>query len=143
MEMRIKKSMDTGAAVAILEDLVRSFKDGTVCIQSGGEFVTLKPAGNIEVQIEAAEKKGRQKLVIEMGWREVVSKNGAEDILKISAKEPEITDEDVKAETEKIVTAADRIISEAVAAAGASAAEALKEADSVIETKDDAVYQNM
>jgi amphi-Trp domain-containing protein len=140
MEMRIKKSMDTGAAVAILEDLVRSFKDGTVCIQSGGEFVTLKPAGNIEVQIEAAEKKGKQKLVIEMGWREVVSKNGAEDILKISAKEPEIKEEDAKANSEEI---AGSIIAEAVSAAGAVAAEAVKEAADEIETKNEDVYQNM
>lgn len=141
--MKIKTNLDTDAAAAILEDLVRSFKDGTVCIQSGKEFVTLKPAGNIEVEIGAAEKKGKQKLVIEMGWREAVPKAEAENILKISAKEPEITAEDVKADSGGIAAGADSIIAEAVAAAGAVAAEAVKEADSETETKDEDVYQNM
>jgi hypothetical protein len=75
-----------------------------------------------------------------MGWREVVSKNGAEDILKISAKEPEIKEEDAKANSEEI---AGSIIAEAVSAAGAVAAEAVKEAADEIETKNEDVYQNM
>jgi amphi-Trp domain-containing protein len=90
-EVKVKGTMDVKAVAAILEDMVRSFKEGTVCIESGKEFVTLKPAGNIDLEVEAAEKKGKQKLVIEMGWREPVPEPEAEEtVFKISSKEPEI-----------------------------------------------------
>jgi amphi-Trp domain-containing protein len=90
-EVKIKRSMEAEALADVLDDLVKSFREGTVCVEQGGEFVTLKPGGRIEVEMEAGQKKGKQKLSVELSWRQVdVQEEEAADF-KISSQEPEMT----------------------------------------------------
>ncbi len=85
----VKGTMDFNSVVSFLEDVVKSFKEGKVVVQRGEEFVTLTPAENMEVEVEAAEKKGKQKLSIELEWRAEVELAGAVPF-KVSADEPEL-----------------------------------------------------
>lgn len=85
----VKGTMDYEAVVAFLDDFVASFKKKTVCVQRGEEFVTLTPGEQVEVEIEAQEKKGKQKLSMEFTWRSEVPLEG-DMSFKVSATEPEI-----------------------------------------------------
>lgn len=58
--MVVKGMMDYESVVNFLEDFLKSFKEKTVCVQRGDDFVTLKPADNMDVEIEASVKKGKQ-----------------------------------------------------------------------------------
>lgn len=94
----VKGTMDFPSMVAFLEDLVGCFKEKTICIQRGDEFITLKPAENIEMEIEAKQKKGKEKLVLELSWREELpqlDEEEAEAPFRVSAKEPELPPCDV------------------------------------------------
>ncbi|MBI4667187.1 MAG: amphi-Trp domain-containing protein [Nitrospinae bacterium] len=94
-EVEVKGNMDLKTAIGHLEELVASFKAGTVCIQNGSEFVTLKPKPAVTFEMEASRKKGKEKLSLEIGW--MIEKMPVEEnpSLKISSKEPE----QVKVET--------------------------------------------
>jgi amphi-Trp domain-containing protein len=87
-EVTIKYKLETDAVAAMLSDLANSFKEGKVVIQKGVSFVTLRPAGVIEVEIEAVEKKGKQKIEIQLDWEEDILLDAAEAGIKISAEEP-------------------------------------------------------
>ncbi len=89
-EVKIKRKMTAEAMVGILSDFVESFRQGTVCVQNGEEFVTLTPAGQIEMSMKAAEKKGKQKLEIEMSWEEVIPEAEGTGDFKITPEEPEL-----------------------------------------------------
>ncbi len=84
----IKGSMDYASVVAFLEDVVRSFKEKKVCVQRGEEFVTLTPGESIDLEVEATQKKGKQKLCIELNWREELHVE-SDMPFKVSACEPE------------------------------------------------------
>lgn len=89
-EVKVKGNLNAKDLATMIEDLVKSLKEGTVCIESGENFVTLKPGDSIDFELEAVQKKGKEKLVLEMGWRQAVpEEESAESILKISSKEPE------------------------------------------------------
>ncbi len=105
-EMKIKKEMTVETVNEVLQDLVSSFKKGTVCIQEGERFVTLKPGGSIEFEMEAAEKKGKQKLDISLTWRETVPEEKEERTFRISCEEPKIETPDYAPGTEPETTEA-------------------------------------
>jgi len=84
----LKGSMDPQSLAQLLEDMAKSIKAGTVCLQKGGEFVTLKTSGPMDFTIEAAVKKGKQKLEIAVKWEERAEM--APDEITISAVEPEL-----------------------------------------------------
>lgn len=88
-EIKIKQVMDAEALSGMLEDLVRSFREGTVVLESGDEFVTLKPGRQIDLEIEAGHKKGKQKISLEMAWRTDAPEVAA-STLKISSTVPEM-----------------------------------------------------
>ena len=67
-EISLKSGFDYAGAVKFLEDLLASFKQRSVVLIQGPEHVALKPGDFVDVEIEAREKKGRQKLSIEMSW---------------------------------------------------------------------------
>lgn len=91
-EVKLKRKMEAEAVGALLTDLVNAFKQGTVCVQEGAGFVTLKPAGEINVEIVAGEKKGKQKIEIELAWEEPPAVADVEELpVRITAEEPEFT----------------------------------------------------
>lgn len=87
-ELTIKKNATASEVVNILTDLAKTFKEGKVCIESGKKNIVLKPSGDIYVEIEAEVKKDKEKLSIEMSWRQVEQQKEAESSLKISSTEP-------------------------------------------------------
>ena len=96
-EVNVKCKMETEAVANLLSDMVNSFREGKVVIQKGSSFVTLKPVGQIEVELEAAEKKGKQKIEIHLSWKEEILLEQKEDEFRISGDEP-CLEEEVPAE---------------------------------------------
>lgn len=89
-EVQIKCKLESDAVAKMLLDLAKSFKEGKAVIQKGASFVTLRPAGVIEVEIEAVEKKGKQKIEIKLDWEEEILLDAAETKIKISAEDPSL-----------------------------------------------------
>jgi len=87
-EVNVKCKMEADAVANLLSDMVNSFREGKVVIQKGSSFVTLKPVGRIEVELEAAEKKGKQKIEIQLSWKEEILLELKEDEIRISGDEP-------------------------------------------------------
>jgi amphi-Trp domain-containing protein len=87
-EVNVKCKMEADAVADMLSDMVKSFREGKVVIQKGSSFVTLKPVGQIEVELEAAEKKGKQKIEIQLTWKEEILMEQKEDEFRISGDEP-------------------------------------------------------
>ncbi len=96
-EVNVKCKMEAEAVANLLSDMVKNFREGKVVIQKGSSFVTLKPVGQIEVELEAAEKKGKQKIEIQLSWKEEILPEQTEDEFRISGDEPCI-DEGIQAE---------------------------------------------
>lgn len=87
--LSLKGTMDPQSLAQILEDMAKSIKAGTLCLQKGVEFVTLKPCGSMDFTIEAGVKKGKQKLEISVKWEEPAELSTPEEIT-ISDVEPEL-----------------------------------------------------
>jgi len=87
----LKGAMDQTSLAQLLEDVAKGVRAGTVCLRKAAEYVTLKPAGNLEFEIEAAIKKGKQKLEIAVKW-ESLPEIAAPGDITISAEEPEVPD---------------------------------------------------
>lgn len=89
-EVKIKQTMKLGTVIDILKDLAKSFDEGTVCFEKGKEFVTLRPGKVIDVEIEAELKKDKQKLSVELCWRQLETEKEDAHGIRISSREPEM-----------------------------------------------------
>ncbi|MBU2646640.1 MAG: amphi-Trp domain-containing protein [bacterium] len=75
-------------ALAYLEEMIMHLKEGKAVLQHEDEFVTLKPSGNVTLEVEASAKKGKESLILELKWHQESEPKLKTD-LKISAEEPE------------------------------------------------------
>jgi amphi-Trp domain-containing protein len=90
-EIRVKKNLEIEAVALVLEKLVESLRTGTVCVESENEFVTLSPAGVLDLELSASQKKNKGKLVLELNWRNVVGSDHVQSVFNISSIEPELS----------------------------------------------------
>ncbi len=92
-EVSMEGMMELSAAVSYLEGLVKSLKEGKVVVQKGDEFVELTPEKNVYLEIEAKQKKEKEKITVELFWgkkeEEKPEEEEAVPELKISSKAPE------------------------------------------------------
>ncbi|MCA9482928.1 MAG: amphi-Trp domain-containing protein [Nitrospina sp.] len=85
-EVSLKAKFEQSKVISYLEDLIKSMKEGTICVQQGTDIVTLKPSNYIEVELEASIKKSKERLSLELSWR--ADKEEEEPEFSISATEP-------------------------------------------------------
>lgn len=88
-EVSMKGVMSLDQVINYLEALVTSIKNGKLVVQHGNEYVALSPSGELFVEVEAEEKKGKEKFNLELSWRKEI-KVTKDTELKISSTEPEI-----------------------------------------------------
>ncbi|MCJ2164396.1 MULTISPECIES: amphi-Trp domain-containing protein [unclassified Pseudodesulfovibrio] len=79
----VTKTLEYEDAVAYLEALTKSFKSGTIVIESGEDHVVMKPSGQVSIKVEAKTKKDKQKIGFEIAWNDADAAD-----LKISDREP-------------------------------------------------------
>lgn len=97
-ELSIKHELSAEETVNLFNEIAKSISEGTISIEYGEKQITLKPGCCFDVSIEAAQKKGKQKLNIELSWKEGEQVCSCKPVLKISSQEP-IVEEPVE-ETE-------------------------------------------
>src|SRR3989339_937583 len=82
-----KCALSKDQAIAYLEALAASLKKNQICVEAGDEYVVLEAAENMELEVNAAQKKGKEKIMLELSWTQpMVLEN--EEQLKISSKVP-------------------------------------------------------
>jgi amphi-Trp domain-containing protein len=82
-KISVKKVLEYKDAVSYIEDLARSFRSGTIVLESGEEHVVMKPSAQVAIKVEAKAKKDKQKISFELSWTEA-----APDDLKIGDTRP-------------------------------------------------------
>ncbi len=104
----INERMESDEIINFLEDLVESLRAGTVCIQHGDDLVTLKPGCHVGLELEAAVKKGKEKLSLEMSWLALEEEEkkefrilSSEPVLEEEVDEDEEDDEEEEGEEEE------------------------------------------
>lgn len=67
-EIKVKTDMKLQKLGKYLEDLVACLRVGTVCVVKGEDFVTLKPADSVKLELEAESRKGKETLTLSVSW---------------------------------------------------------------------------
>ena len=93
-KIAVKASLDLNQTIGYLEEVINCLREGTLCVQKADDFVTLKPQNDIMLTIEAAQKKDKESLEIEMRWRTETNPAPISEVF-ISDTEPEIEAEAV------------------------------------------------
>jgi amphi-Trp domain-containing protein len=83
-KISVKKVLEYKDAVSYIEDLAKSFRSGTIVLESGEEHVVMKPSAQVAVKVEAKTKKDKQKISFELSWSETEAAD-----LKIGDARPE------------------------------------------------------
>lgn len=79
-EVHFEGTMSIDRVLAYLDELVASFRTGTVRVEKGHDAVVLTPAEVIDLDVKAKIKKDKQSLQLELSW--------ATDALKIGERHP-------------------------------------------------------
>jgi amphi-Trp domain-containing protein len=88
-EISYKGRVEPGLVVTYLEELLKGLRAGTLYVQSGDDYVSLKPTKIVDIEVEAVEKKEKAKFTLELSWE--TEPAGAEQAeLKILSTEPKI-----------------------------------------------------
>lgn len=87
-EIGYKATVDLKQAIAWLEDLVKALREKTIHIENGDRALTLKPEEPVMLELEAAQKEGKEKLAFEFAWRRPMAPAESMGELKFLAKEP-------------------------------------------------------
>ena len=102
-KVSIEKKLGTQEAVAFLQDLVTSLKNGKTVVEKGEKFVSLTPSDTIKLEIDASQKSEKGKIKFKLAWKnekvEEPKEEKPEKKIAISSIEPEVTEEDEEAET--------------------------------------------
>lgn len=95
--IEIKGVLEKNSVIAFMEDVIAGLKSGIIHISCGEQAATIKPQDGAEVEIEASVKKGKQKLAIELTWREE-PKQQNQVAFSIAPEEPAPVEEPTPAE---------------------------------------------
>jgi len=101
-ELEFKAVMSRDEVRGYLQDLLAGLNEGTICIQTGGEYIVLNPADLIKVEVEAKRKKDKSKFSLELSWSGEERPKGEAPALKISAVAPQPTEPEEDEEPEEV-----------------------------------------
>lgn len=86
-EMETKQRVTTVQAAEMLQQIADCFKSGKLVLARDEHHVSLMPRGDVEMEVEVFQKKGKEKLSIKMEWQPVRDENET-PTLKIMANDP-------------------------------------------------------
>lgn len=69
-KIRFEATLAREEAVAYFEALITGLKKGSIHITQGDDHISLHPQAQIEVNVKAQRKEGRERISFEMGWRQ-------------------------------------------------------------------------
>ena len=86
-KVALEQTREFEAAISYLEDLVASFKKGTIVVEQGENNVVLTPAPFVTIEIEAKKKGDKEKFSMELSWN--TAGTTEESDISISANLPQ------------------------------------------------------
>lgn len=93
-KLEFKQKLEYKEAVSYLEALLESFKSGTIVVSKGDEVINLTPSSEVEIEIEARNKKDKGKFSMEISWK------GPEECDQPLTIEPAVNTTEEAAETD-------------------------------------------
>lgn len=91
-EISFKGRIAQAKAIAYIEELLNGLKNDALYVQNDDEYVALKPTDDVLFEVEASQKKGKERLSIELTWTQPEPME-EETGLRILTSEPEIKQE--------------------------------------------------
>jgi amphi-Trp domain-containing protein len=85
-EINVESMLELPQAVAYLEDIVRSLKEGHVYVEHGDNKLEMTPEPNVKVGLKAKQKRDKQSISLKISWRSTPPAGKIEDGFKISAE---------------------------------------------------------
>ena len=86
-EMTFDGTVDMAGAISQLEDLLAGLKSGTLCVQQGTEFLTVRPAESVDMGVKVRRKGDKESVSVILEWQRTMTVSESTG-LKISDKEP-------------------------------------------------------
>ena len=117
-KVEMKKTMAFAEAADYLAELHKHFKQGKIVIVQGEDHVVMTPPDHVTVEIEAKQKKGKQKFSLEVSW--VESEAGDLTITDTEPEPPAKEDEDKAEDTAEETNNEESILEQAKAKAEAA-----------------------
>lgn len=68
-KVEIEQVLDLPTAISHLEDVLSGLKKGSLTLTQGLDTVTLNVPGVVELEMTASRKKEKQKICIELSWK--------------------------------------------------------------------------
>lgn len=98
-----RQLLKTKDAIAYLETMTKSLKEGRIVIERDGQFVSFNTPDLIHLELSAKDKKEKSEISIELSWRKepFMSDIAPLSISSIEPPAPEIVEEDKPAEAKK------------------------------------------
>lgn len=89
-ELKVKVHSNINNIISHLETLIGALREGKVVVESNNQFITLTPGNIASFEIEAEQKKDKETLTIELGWRHRAVEEANGQLFSIfHSKEPE------------------------------------------------------
>ncbi|MGE4296804.1 MAG: amphi-Trp domain-containing protein [Desulfovibrionaceae bacterium] len=86
-KVKVEGMLDLGRVIEYLESVVASLKAGVLRFESDDQAITLTPPSVVDVEMQASQKKDKEKFSFEITWRhEYAAMRGA--AVTISSDEP-------------------------------------------------------
>ena len=86
-EVSYEGQVELAKAIAYLESVVSGLKAGTVSVQQGDDFLTVKPTSSVKFAVEARRKKDKESLAFELKWETPQPETGSDQDLQILDRE--------------------------------------------------------
>jgi amphi-Trp domain-containing protein len=86
--IEFSEEMEISKAVEYLNALRASLSAGTVCVQQGGESVTVHPEKFVTLEVKARQKDNKESIAFSLEWRKRVTSDSSSHF-KITHEEPE------------------------------------------------------
>lgn len=106
-KIKVKMEGKLDQIVNYLDDIVNSLKQGKVVVQQGEEFVSLEPAENVFFEVEAKQKKGKEKISFELEWSKIQVEEVQEEGFAITSEEPKPAEKTEASETVEVTVKKD------------------------------------
>ena len=87
-EIKMEGGMDTAKVVEYLTRLASSIESGTVQLEKGNEIIVLHPTDSLKFEVEAVQKKDKEKIAIEVSWKRSDASSPKSDDFAISPRDP-------------------------------------------------------
>ena len=84
-----KRMVGIHEAVSYLEALAKGFRDGRIVVEHGGKTLDMEPPSVVVLEIEAKQKKDKNKFGFEIAWKNDAEQEGGEP-LRISSGSGEL-----------------------------------------------------